>query len=59
MSVVLWVLSLNIHTLRFKKNPSLLLMFIENLSENMEGGNGHGKQITPMFLNKAFSDKST
>ena len=43
--VVLWELSLNIHTVRLKKNPLLSLLFIESLSGTVEGGDG--KQITP------------
>ena len=52
VSVVLWELSPNIHTLYLKKNPSLSLLFIESSSGTVEGGDG--KQITPYHLNKAF-----
>ena len=45
MSVVLWELSLDIHTLHPKKNPSLSLLFIKSLLGTAEGSDG--KQIMP------------
>ena len=44
-SVILQKLSLNMHTLRLKKNSLLFLLFIESSSGSVEGSGG--KQIKP------------
>ena len=48
-SVVLQKLSLNVHTLRLKKNSLLFLLSIESSLGSVEGSGG--KQITPYKLN--------
>ena len=50
MSVVLWELSLNIHTLYLKKNPLLSLLFIESSSWTVEGNDGKlNPHVAKMF----------
>ena len=54
-SVVLQNLSLNVHTLRLKKNSLLFLLSIESSSESVEGSGGNA--IT--FERSVFSEIHT
>ena len=50
-------LSLKLHTLYLEKSPLLFILFIENMSESIEGSGC--KQMMPKVENEAFSAKST
>ena len=55
--VVLWELSLDMHTLRVEKKLLLSLLSIERSLGSKEGGGD--RQMMPELLNKAFLVKAT
>ena len=55
--VVLWELSLDIHTLCVENKLLLSLLSIKRSSESKEGGSD--RQMVPELLNKVFSAKAT
>ena len=56
-SVVLYVLSLTVHTLHIEKKPSQSVLSIGSLSGSEEGSGDW--QMMPELLNEVFSVKAT
>ena len=56
-SVMLWELSLDMHTLCVEKKPFLSPLSIERSLGSEEGGGD--RQMTPKLLNEAFSEEAT